>query len=324
MASTAICYVTDLGFLFPSLISIKSICGKGRLADCQVYLFVVDVDRDIVESVRTYMADYGIEIIAMDSRLFTGFDSADFNKTHVPLATLGRFFVDPLLPESVTDVLYVDGDTLANGDLSPLLGVTVPAGRFLAAEDISSFCRNDITGYGRDVRAYFAGIGVTDDLGYFNAGVFKADRATWRSIGEEALTYFRTNTKTCRYHDQSALNSVVRDRRLVLSTRYNFQTPYVHWGVETSVQPRLYHFTQSTKPWMGACAPWAKFHDHYAKLESDRAGLNLPLVKLDDATIKERSRKDRIQQAMNYGPYLPRLLGRRRKFQSLERDAFLK
>lgn len=323
MSSKAICYVTDIGFLFPSIASIKSAFPFYRAHDASVYLFVIDVAEDIAAAVAKELADCRVEVVRMDSAMFSGFDRADFNQTHVPLATLGRFFVDPLLPDSIREVIYVDGDTLINGDIGALLETIVPEGRFLAAEDISSFCRNDLTAYGDSVRAYFADIGIGDAMGYFNAGVFKADRRTWRTIGEEAYAFFTANAARCRFHDQSALNATVRDRRLILSTKYNFQTPYLPWFVERSVAPVLYHFTQFPKPWMGQCPPWGRFHDRYQALEDLRVRLALPAKKQDASEIRLRFKEHRAQLIKLYGPLLPRLLSRRRRFLELERAAFL-
>ena len=91
--------------------------------------------------------------------LYAGVNLDDFSKTNVPLTTLARFFIEPHPPQTIEQVLYIDGDTLGNTpDVATLIEMPVPAGRFLAAEDVSSFCRNDISDYGRMVRAYFAGL----------------------------------------------------------------------------------------------------------------------------------------------------------------------
>jgi lipopolysaccharide biosynthesis glycosyltransferase len=324
MASKAICYVTDIGYLFPSIVSAISIRRHTGAEDVQVYIFALDVDDETIAAARKKLGGEGLEFVHLKSSLFSGFDKANFNQTHVPIASLGRFFIEDMLPPSTTEVIYIDGDTLGIQDLKPLIDAVVPEGRFLAAEDISSFCRNDISPFGQAIKSYFQGIGVGAERGYFNAGVFKVNRRTWKALSREAFDYFAKNTKVCRYHDQSALNAIVQDRRLILSTKYNFQTPYLFWGVESKIAPALYHFTQSMKPWMADCPPWGRFHKFYKEFEGARRKTALPMKTLSSAGVGQHTADYRKQLFLLYGPGLPRLLGRRKALQSLERDAFLK
>jgi lipopolysaccharide biosynthesis glycosyltransferase len=325
MPKRAICYVTDTGFLFPSLVSIKTLHEKSQLDDASIYLFLVDIDEDTTELVKHATKRYHLRTISMkSSELFGGIDLTDFNKTHVPVTTLARFFVEPHLPLDVEEIIYIDGDTLITGNLDELIQTKLPSGRFLAAEDISSFCRHDYSNYGRVVREYFKGIGITEKYGYFNAGVFKTSRKSWVEIGSEAFRFFLDNTKICRFHDQSALNGVVKDRRLVMSSKYNFQTPFLHWGLEEKISPSLYHFTQSPKPWMGDCLPWGRFFEVYQGLEEERSALSLPIKRLSESEIGAHTKVYFKANMILRGPLLLRLLNRRRQMMKLEGRAFLK
>jgi lipopolysaccharide biosynthesis glycosyltransferase len=161
----------------------------------------------------------------------------------------------------------------------------VPNGRLAAVEDISFFCRHDVTAHGRSVRKYFRGLGINPENGYFNAGVFSVTRNTWRALANEALEFFVSNTETCRYHDQSALNAVIGDRRLRLSPAWNFQTPYRYWNIEKEIGPVVYHFTQGPKPWNGPVEPWIEVSNLYESQIPAFARLGLPLERLPEARI---------------------------------------
>jgi len=63
---------------------------------------------------------------------------------NVPASTLGRFFMDSLLPDSCKRIVYIDGDTWIRADPTPLIEYNVPEGRLAAVEDPFYFRRNDI------------------------------------------------------------------------------------------------------------------------------------------------------------------------------------
>jgi lipopolysaccharide biosynthesis glycosyltransferase len=170
----------------------------------------------------------------------------DWNTKHnyVTISALGRLFIPNVLPKGHKRILYLDGDTFIAADPSPLIDYSAPEGRFAAVEDIIYFRRNDFTKLGKFTREYLRGIGVNGNNGYFNSGMFIVGIDTCRSLAQEALLFFENNTKACLYHDQSALNAVVGNRRIRLSLAWNFQTPYRYWNIEKEIVPRIYHFTQ--------------------------------------------------------------------------------
>jgi hypothetical protein len=98
----------------------------------------------------------------------------------------------------------------------------------------------------------------------------------------------------------------------------------MRWGLEKRVSPALYHFTQFSKPWMGDGPPWGKFYPYYHDLETERVKLALPLKFLSpEDAARERKTERNIKLGL-YGPLLPRLLSRRRRFLANESRAFLK
>ena len=243
-----------------------------------------------------FISPQHFQVVHMAARHFTEIDWARANKTHVPLATLGRFFMDGLLPGATRRLVYLDGDTWITSDPSALIETTFPDGKFAAAEGMCFFCRHDFTAYGRFVRSYFRGLGIDGDKGYFNAGVFAVNRNTWRVIAAEALDFFKRSIDACKYHDESALNAVVGNRRLRLSPAWNFQTPYRYWNVEKNVNPAIYHLAQGHKPWTGPIEPWAELFPLYQKELSALSGLKLPVKSLAQSAIVAANAEARWQE----------------------------
>jgi lipopolysaccharide biosynthesis glycosyltransferase len=315
----AVCYVTDRNFLLPSLVAAVGLRRFVPAHKADVFIFAIDLDDAEIDRVARIVQADAIQVVRMDSKSFPDAEWAQANKTHVPLATLGRFFIDDLLPEATRRLVYLDGDTWVRRDPSALIDTVFEEGRFAAVEDITFFSRNDITGHGRSVRRYLAGLGIDGDRGYFNAGVFATSRTTWRNVTAEALQFFKDNTAACLYHDQSALNAVVGDRRIRLSPRWNFQTPFRYWSVDAQVDPVIYHFTQASKPWSGPVLPWAELFDPYEPELERFNSLALPMNRLSSEAIDTANQQARRQMQRLRWLMPLRLLGRRRAFRDADK-----
>lgn len=283
----AVCYVTDLGYLLPSLVSATSLRKFVGPDQAEVFIFLVGHD-DRVAEVNKIANQFKIQVVAFDSAWISEFDIKNFASSHVTPATLGRFFLDRGLPDHIKRIVYIDGDTLIRRDPSALIKAVVPEGKFAAVEDMVSFRYNPANPRGRIKMSYLKGIGVHPPTqGYFNAGVFAASRNTWAEFAGEAFKFFIQNTKACEYHDQSALNASVGNRRLKLSLKWNFQTPFRFLGIEKYIEPRIYHFHSYPKPWMGPCQPWAEIYAEYQLAVQPFASLNLPLKKLSEQEVAD-------------------------------------
>ncbi|NJM35459.1 MAG: hypothetical protein HC850_12955 [Rhodomicrobium sp.] len=281
----AVCYVADVNFLLPSLISAVSLRKFIRPDQAEVFVFLVG-ENDLVAKVNEAASRFQISVVPFDSGWAGEFDAGDFNKTHVTPTALGRFFLDRGLPDRIERIVYIDGDTLIRRDPSALIEAVVPEGKFAAAEDMVSFRYSRFTPRGRLKMAYLDGIGVHPPTqGYFNSGVFAVSRKSWRVIADDAFRFFIRNIKACEYHDQSALNATVGDRRLKLSLKWNFQTPYRFLGIEKFIEPCVYHFHSFPKPWMGECQPWPEIHAEYRAAVKPFESLNLPLKTLSEEAL---------------------------------------
>jgi len=277
----AVCYVSDLNFLLPTLVSAASLRKFVPKHKADVYIFLVDEDIQRLEALNAFLKTYNIDILPLDSRSFSEFDADKFNKSYLSAATLGRFFIEGLLPPSCRRIVYIDGDTWVRRDPSPLIDAVVPDGRFAAVEDMLTFRSGNFTSYGRSIKEHFDSLGLQRKFGYFNTGVFAVSRDTWRGLAAEGYKFFLENTAACKYHDQSALNAIMGDRRLRLSLKWNFQTSYRQLSIEKTIDPCIYNFTQFPKPWMGVCAPWKDIYADYQAALAPFTPLQLPIRTLD-------------------------------------------
>jgi lipopolysaccharide biosynthesis glycosyltransferase len=277
-AECAVCYVADNNFLLPSLVSAASVRQFVPPHKADIFIFTVGVDTIRAGEVDRVSATRGIHVLPIDSSAFGSVDQNRLSRTYTPLATLGRFFMEDLLPPAIQRIVYLDGDTWITQDPTALIEAIVPPGRFAAAEDTIFFRQTKGLGYtANNIRNYFSQLGLKPENGYFNAGVFAVSRDTWRGIAREAFSFFQKNIDICKRFDQSALNVVVGDRRLRLSSKWNFLTQLKIWGADRYVVPHILHFNLYPKPWMGACDPWTDMHPKYKAALVPFTSLNLPL-----------------------------------------------
>lgn len=285
MTDRAVCYVADMNFMLPTLISAMQVRRYIPTDKARIYITTITDDEARIEPVRNFVRNFEIELIPVAEGIFAGIDWASAYKTHVPVGTLGRLFLAEILPRSCRHILYLDGDTWIKDDPSALVEATIPEGRIAAAEDRLMFCQRERAAFGQFVRDYFRGLGIDAENGYFNAGVLAASRTTWATLAAEALQFFRNNIERCKFNDQSALNVVAGGRRLPLSLAWNFQSACRYLNIEHEIRPKIYHFAEAEKPWTGPVEPWADLFPLYQQKIAALSPLALPQRHLSQAQL---------------------------------------
>ena len=257
--ATAVVLLCDSNFLVPTVGT--AIAARSQISDPAVAVFVYVLDREDreLETLRHVLALRGVQLSAANVAGLGLVKASDFNKTHVPIATMARLWINDLLPPEFDKFLYLDGDLEITGSLDALLAIPVPYLGFLAAPDLPLLIARD---WGKSARAthdYISNLNVRDPDDYFNAGVLLVDRAGWSDVASEAFCYFNRFPERCRYHDQSALNATAQSKRGRLSLSWNYQTDFMAatdprtWGIS----PSIWHFTGYPKPWHADVFPWS-------------------------------------------------------------------
>lgn len=313
----AVCYVSDLSFLLPTLASISTLRRWVRPETAVVHLVTLDVDGEVLEKLSEVFAGLAVRLWPSTEANISGYDPEQYCRTHVPTSTLGRLALPEDLLSSAQRIVYVDGDTLFVRDPGALIAYVPPDGMLAACEGVDYFYRNHPGQAGDRARAYCAGLGIDIHRGYFNGGVLAARIAAWREIAANALVYFCANTAKCHYQDESAVNAVAQHRRVRLSPRWNFQTQYRFWGVERMVAPALYHFAGGIKPWSGKLIPWMQLDRMYETLFAPYAEARLPLHRFtaEEQAIHNRGMRSYLLKLNSV--QLPRKLERALDFRSL-------
>jgi lipopolysaccharide biosynthesis glycosyltransferase len=290
-AKCAVCYVTDIGFAFPTLVSAMQLRKWVSSESADVYVFTVGLEESVHDDVHNFLEKYNVSVIPMDASKISGFNPHEFNQTHVPFTTLGRFFITSVIPNRYDRILYLDGDTWFASDPSALITYRPEEGKLAAAEDPAYFYQDFVGRSAKMTKSYLRGLGIDSEKGYFNCGVLVATFDSWHRISADAFEFFIKNPRTCLYHDQSAFNAVASERRVRLSIRWNFQTSFKSWGLERYVTPAIYHFAGGGKPWRGVSLPWKEECSSYNAYTCYAEKLGIPVNRLSDHELeKEEAR----------------------------------
>ena len=167
--------------------------------------------------------------------------------------------MDALLPGRYRDVLYIDGDTQIVDALDPLLARELPSGRLLAAPDYATILDRFDWPWATAHRAHLDALGLVGEQRerWFNTGVVRASRETWRRVGEAALEFCARHDELLLFADQSALNAVAIDDVDLVPSRWNYPKQFLYLDVPgVGEGPAIVHYMANPKPWHGVFHPW--------------------------------------------------------------------
>ncbi len=271
---------------------------------------------DLNEETRTILSNHFQGKVS--SLLFYEVDEQAMKKTikdvrvaeHLTsLSTYLRLFAPTILKED-DHVVYLDCDVIVkenilnivkNADLTkPLCAVTEynPKYKFRNLMELSSREKSFVDSWIYEAywcRAY-KGLGLNEEVGYFNSGVMIVNLAYWREhgIGEKAIKFLIENPGKVFSADQDALNHVIGGNYFELAPQWNtivaesgVFTNYTREELEQAYSnPKIMHFAGPIKPWHYATHPAiCKLYMKYRSLTP------WPQLKYDDVKLKQRLKR---------------------------------
>lgn len=261
--SGAVVYVTDSGFIYPTLVSAVQLAEAARLAASDVLIFLIDISADVLDDLTSEFRSFGFAFLHLNSSELVLPPGVEFADGHVPVASLWRLALYPHIPRQYDRLVYIDGDTQITGDVSSLLTMDVPIGKIAAGRGGLWLTAPEQGPGSRADKRYLDGLGISADE-YFNAGVLALRRETLKVIGPMALAYFFENSAKCRQHDQSALNYVCKGNVIDLWPGFNFHAGYQGNRISLGDEgPAIVHFTGPFKPWLTSTGPFSSFAGTY-------------------------------------------------------------
>ena len=256
MAQHAVCYTATAGYLFQTVLSaVQARAHTSRSSDVYV-VFLGDPGSEELRLFGRVCADHGVRLLAAPASAIDGF--------HPMYA---RLFLDELLPESIEQVLYLDGDTQVVDDIDALVHADPPAKGALAVRDPMVFIRRADEGFRRKIDGWWDSSGIPADVRdrYVNSGVLRIARDDIRELRADILAM--SAGATTRFPDQDAINISLEDRIDVVSMSWNFPGFLLGTQFVELTPPRIIHFMSDPRPWNAALPPWGpERHRPYADL----------------------------------------------------------
>lgn len=190
--------------------------------------------------------------------------------TWLSSAAYYRILAPILLPKEVEKILYLDGDMIVCKDLVDLYSTDIDDYAIGAVLD-PCYCSQE----------HYVRLEYSPSLGYINAGMLLMNLNYWREhhIMEECLDFIHDFPEKNRFHDQDAINYVLRERKRLLPIKYNFQTYFLLKATktETYIKEEIYKIIESNsqtiihfigeKPWNSGCySPYKEYYFKYKRL----------------------------------------------------------
>lgn len=236
----------------------KLVSIKDRFSNLSDLIFV-ECD-SLISDIKNYMHGYENSV---DTEIEAGY------------TIYARLFFEQFIPSDVDRILYIDCDTLVNGDISPLFSFDMD-GKAIA---MSFDCTND------KYRKYLK---LPEGFQYFNSGVLIINTQEWKKHNCLKLILDEVHKGiSYPFPDQDLLNICLQGRIAKYSFRYNFCSAFYLYGSAGAISfifgrknflfykddyassiknPVILHFNGNTftRPWFkNSVHPMKKLYDSY-------------------------------------------------------------
>lgn len=222
-SNLAVLYGCDDNYAPYAGISITSLLESNKRAqEISIYVAGMGISAENMEKLRKLANCYGREIVFLDTnKAMEEIRQYQCKGWNGSLATWLRFFVLDQIPDHYTKLLYLDSDTIVQGDLQPLFEME------MLQMPVGAVCDS----------VYIQGheyLQLSAAEPYFNAGVLLFNLELWR--GQDTLSmmmaHLQENINHYKANDQDLLNDFFRGRILRLPIEYNLQGTHLKYTTE--------------------------------------------------------------------------------------------
>lgn len=207
--SVPLVYITDDGYVLPTAVSITS-AALNKAPDTVYDIYVIGYQlSNGLDEAFTLLNAPGVRIHFLAYQTDRALENIT-SDAYVTSTALLKFKIPDLLPE-LNKVIYIDGDTLVQKDLTALYETPLDGKAVGAVKDHAC------------IELFHDNMNLPT---YFNSGVLLMDLAVWRrqNLGAQMMTYKQTHDGL-HYMDQDVFNLVLEDAYQKLPVIYNAMMP---------------------------------------------------------------------------------------------------
>ncbi len=235
MKELNICYVTNLKFAIHTAVCITSLCENNSSHNIKFHILHADLSDTVISNfldLKNRYENVKLFFYKVDATLF---DKFSLTISYITKETYFRYLIADLLSD-VDKVLYLDGDTIVNGNISELFDI-------------------DLSGYycagSRDI--FIEEIGHKQHLGlkgtYINAGVILFNLNEIRASDAVEKLFEISNNREHRFQDQDAINIVFNGKIKEIDCVYNFTRQHQKLFPQKVKSVKICHYVGPQKPW---------------------------------------------------------------------------
>lgn len=243
-------YCLDEKYNNQCLVSIKSIISQGNFVE---NLFILhknpkSFDHSLISDGVKNFEIYKFKNV--DKKMINK-SKASLKNTHLNISTYFRIFFENYLPNSISNILYLDSDTVCVNKFSKIYNLIhknlIDNDLGIAARSIGTIETN---------QDLFNTLNMKSDT-YFNAGVLFINCDYWKKnqIKNSCLLELKKSDGGFKYHDQDLLNKVFDGKYLELNRTLNqfLKVDEIEENqniVDSLVnEAYLLHYVGKNKPW---------------------------------------------------------------------------
>lgn len=256
-------YVQHCGVMLTSLF--ENNIGE----NIHIYLLtagLTDEHRTSLENIVKHYKGY-FHYCRIDEENMKDFPQGGVANSHITLAAYNRLFLPLFLPQNEERVIYLDCDMVVCSSL-----------RELWLTDITEYAVGAVKECWWNSQKHCERLGYDSRYSYFNSGLLLINLVYWRKyeLMDKLFDYIRQHSEHLLFHDQDALNAVLKDCWYELPFKWNVLTDAFYTEMEhltlpdyiVSVKQAIYypcviHFLCKPKPWEAAC--WHPYRKEYFK-----------------------------------------------------------
>lgn len=280
------CALND-SYLTPTGVMLVSMFENNKSRKFHVHVFSGDLNEKSIRALEDVAKRYNAEytFYPLDDSKFQNLAFSD----RLSSVTYYRDVIPETINPDVEKILYLDGDMIVVGDISPLWNTNLDNYILAAVDDLNAIKSKE-----------FDRLKIPQKYGYFNSGTWLINRREWvkNNTSYKIFSYTRANKEILKYLDQDAENVILHERRKTLDLKWNQQVCLYlnHSGFDipdytqkqlddAKYHPVIVHFNGIEKPWHHVnLHPYKKDYLNYQKTSG------LPLIP-ENITLKKRLKK---------------------------------
>ena len=229
------CYASDNSYIAPTTVSITSLLENNTAKNINVHILYSDISEENRMRVSCLENRYKHAKIIFHKIDAEAFDKCNISISHISKETYYRYLIANLLSD-IDKILYLDGDTIVDGDILHLFD-----------EDLDGFLCAGVKDEFIEKIGYAKTIGINSL--YINAGVILFNLREMRKDESAKKLFELTEKNNFRFQDQDAINIVFAGKIKKLDIRYNFKRSHQKRFPEKAKDALIIHYTSANKPW---------------------------------------------------------------------------